>query len=129
VTGQLAFGGLWLLVIAVPLQVALTVGLGFAAAAVNVFFRDTAQINGMLLQAWFYLTPIVYPLSLVPQRFHPILEINPLTGLVTLYREALLGGTLPPLRTLAPLIAAAAAALAIGVFIFRRLRPAFADEI
>jgi lipopolysaccharide transport system permease protein len=129
VTGQLALGGLWLLLFAVPLQVALTVGLGFAAAAVNVFFRDTAQINGMLLQAWFYLTPIVYPLSLVPRRFHPILEINPLTGLVTLYREALLGGTLPPLHTLAPLIVAAAAALAIGVFIFRRLRPAFADEI
>ena len=58
----------------------------------------------MLLQGWFYLTPIVYPLSLVPERFGKYLALNPLTPLVTLYREALLGGTMPPLGTLMPLV-------------------------
>jgi len=129
VTGQFSASGLWLLLLAVPLQVALTAGLGFLSAAINVFLRDTAQINTMLLQAWFYLTPIVYPLSLVPERFRPFLELNPLTGLVTLYREALLGGELPPLLSLAPLIISAAVSLVAGICIFRRLRPAFADEI
>ena len=69
VTGQLSLSGLWVLLIAAPLQIALTAGLGFLAAAINVFFPDTAQINSMLLQGLFYLTPIVYPLSLVPDRF------------------------------------------------------------
>jgi len=129
VTGELSLSGLWILLIAVPLQVGLTVGLGFLAAAINVFFRDTAQINSMLLQGWFYLTPIVYPLSLVPDRFARYLALNPLTALVTLYREALLGGEMPPLESLTPLVGTTVAALAIGIWVFRRLKPVFADEI
>jgi ABC-type polysaccharide/polyol phosphate export permease len=129
VTGELSLSGLWILLIAVPLQVGLTVGLGFLAAAVNVFFRDIAQINSMLLQGWFYLTPIVYPLSLVPDRFARFLALNPLTALVTLYREALLGGEMPPLESLTPLLVTTVAALAIGIWVFRRLKPVFADEI
>jgi len=94
VTGQLSLSGLWVLLIAAPLQIGLTAGLGFLAAAINVFFRDTAQINSMLLQGLFYLTPIVYPLSLVPDRFGKYVAINRLSSLVTLYLEGLLGGTL-----------------------------------
>ncbi len=129
VTGELSLSGLWILLIAVPLQVGLTVGLGFLAAAVNVFFRDTAQINSMLLQGWFYLTPIVYPLSLVPERFAHWLKLNPLTALVTLYREALLGGEMPPFASFIPLVVATLLSLAIGIWVFRRLKPVFADEI
>jgi lipopolysaccharide transport system permease protein len=129
ITGQLSLSGLWILLIAVPLQVTLTAGLGFLAAAVNVFFRDTAQINSMLLQGWFYLTPIVYPLSLVPDRFEKYLALNPLTPLVTLYREALLGGTLPTLASLTPLVVTSAIALVVGLVVFQRLKPVFADEI
>jgi len=129
VTGEFSLSGLWILAIAVPLQVGLTVGIGFLAAAVNVFFRDTAQINGMLLQGWFYLTPIVYPLSLVPEVFADYLGLNPLTVLVGLYREALLGGAMPPLASLTPLVVAVAVSLAVGIAVFRRLKPVFADEI
>jgi lipopolysaccharide transport system permease protein len=129
VTGELSLAGLWILLIAVPLQVALTAGLGFLAAAINVFFRDTAQINSMLLQGWFYLTPIVYPLSLVPERFGKYLALNPLTALVSLYREALLGGRMPSFDTLLPLLITSALALAVGISVFHRLKPVFADEI
>lgn len=129
VTGQLSISGMWILVVAAPLQIGLTAGIGFLAAAVNVFFRDIAQINTMLLQGWFYLTPIVYPLSLVPDRFESFMSLNPLTVLVTLYREALLGGELPPLSSLTPLVVATTLALAIGLLVFRRLKPVFADEI
>ena len=129
VTGQLSLSGLWILIVAVPLQIALTVGLGFLAGACNVFFRDTAQIISMLLQGWFYLTPIVYPMSLVPDRFRPFLELNPLTTIVTLYREALLGGSMPSVLSLVPLMLTAVFSLVAGLWFFRRLRPAFADEI
>jgi ABC-type polysaccharide/polyol phosphate export permease len=129
VAGKLTLSSLWILIIAIPLQIALTAGLGFLAAAVNVFFRDTAHINSMLLQGWFYLTPIVYPLNLVPDRFQPYLGLNPLTPLATLYRQALLGGSMPGLGTLTPLIVASGLSLVVGVWVFRRLKPTFADEI
>ena len=59
--GELSWGGLPLLLLAVPLQVGLTLGPRAPARAVHVFFRDTAQVLGMVFNGWFYLTPIVYP--------------------------------------------------------------------
>jgi ABC-type polysaccharide/polyol phosphate export permease len=127
--GELALGGLPWLLLALPLQVALTWGLGLALAAVNVVFRDTAQIVGMALAAWFYLTPIVYPLALVPPAFQPWIKANPLTGLVELYRAALLGERPPDAAALAVLAASALVALAAGLWVFRGLAPAFPDEL
>lgn len=129
VTGHLTLSGLPVLLIAIPLQIALTVGLGFLVASVHVFVRDTAQIISMLMMGWFYLTPIVYPMILVPDQFKPLMELNPLTVLVTLYREAFLGGQVLPIRALLPLIAAAIISLGVGAWLFARLKPAFADEI
>ncbi|HYG64045.1 MAG TPA: ABC transporter permease [Thermoanaerobaculia bacterium] len=125
--GDLSPGGLPLLLLAVPLQVALTLGLGLLLSPVHVFFRDTAQVLSMVLTAWFYLTPIVYPLPLVPEKFRPWLELNPLTPLVGLYRQAFVGGeSVPGVGFLA---AAAAVLLSAGFWLFARLKPAFADEI
>src|SRR3954452_7599334 len=89
--GELTWSGLPLLLLAVPLQVALTLGLGLLLGSVHVFFRDTAQVLGMAFTGWFYLTPIVYPATLVPVRFRSWLELNPLTPLVGLYRQPFLG--------------------------------------
>src|SRR5262245_12435751 len=89
---ELSWSGLPLLLVALPLQVGLTLGLGLLVAAVHVFFRDTAQALGLVFNVWFYLTPIVYPLALVPERFRAWVELNPLTALVGLYRRAFFGG-------------------------------------
>lgn len=127
--GELSLAGLPLLLVAVPLQVALTLGLGLLLSPVHVFFRDTAQVLGMVLTAWFYLTPIVYPLDLVPETFRRWLELNPLTPLVGLYRQAFLGGGLESVPGLGFLAVAAAVLLSVGFWLFARLKPAFADEI
>ena len=66
VAGEPAWGRLPWLFFGLAAQVALALGLGWAASALQVFFRDVAQGLGIALQAWFYLTPIVYPLSLIP---------------------------------------------------------------
>lgn len=129
VLGELSWTTLPWLVVALPLQVGLTLGLGLLLAPSHVFFRDTAQVLGMLLNGWFYLTPIVYPLGLVPERLRPWIEANPLTALVGLYRTAFLGTD----RALGPshlgLVVAAAVLPALGLWLFRRLKPAFVDEI
>jgi lipopolysaccharide transport system permease protein len=127
--GHLAPGGLPLLLVAVPLQLALTLGLGLLLAAANVFFRDVAQVLGLVLNAWFYLTPIVYPLSMVPEEVLPLVLFNPLTALVELYRQALLGGTLELPPGTGSLAVLAVVVLGSGAWLFRRLAPSFVDEI
>ncbi|MEM7480769.1 MAG: ABC transporter permease [Acidobacteriota bacterium] len=128
-TGSLSWGSLPLLVPAILLQTAIALGLGLCLSSIHVFFRDTSQLLGMGFNAWFYLTPIVYPLSLVPERFTAWIELNPLTPLVDLFRRALLGSDWPPAGPMIGLTAFALALLAIGFWIFRTLKDAFVDEI
>ncbi|MEA2692948.1 MAG: lipopolysaccharide transport system permease protein [Acidobacteriota bacterium] len=127
VLGDLSWRGLPFLFLALPLQIALTVGLGLLLGSVHVFFRDTAQLLGMVFTGWFYLTPIVYPIESVPSRFLPWIRANPLTALVGLYRQALLGAA--PTGGTGVLVAAAAVLLSAGFWLFSRLKPAFVDEI
>lgn len=129
-SGQLAVGALPLLLIAVPLQVALTLGLGLMLASVNVFFRDTSQLLGLVFNAWFFLTPIVYPLSAVPEGWlRRAIELNPMTILVDLYRRAFFGGGAVPWTQTAWLAPLAVVVLLAGSALFRRLKPTFVDEI
>jgi lipopolysaccharide transport system permease protein len=127
--GELSWGGLPLLALALPLQLAVTLGLGLLLGSVHVFFRDTAQILGMLFMGWFYLTPIVYPLTLVPERLRGWIEINPLTALVGLYRQAFLAGEVAAVPGTGALALAAAVLLFAGFSLFRSLKPTFVDEI
>lgn len=126
--GELSATTLPWLLLALPLQLALTFGLALLLAATHVFFRDLAQLVAMAMQAWFYLTPIVYPLAMVPEDLRPLLALNPLTGLVSLYRAALLGGHPEPLGVVS-LVVAAVLALVLGWRVFRRLQEGFADEL
>ncbi|HEX2164403.1 MAG TPA: ABC transporter permease [Thermoanaerobaculia bacterium] len=127
--GEPSGAGLPLLLVAVPLQVALTLGLALGLSAVNVFFRDVPQVLGLALNAWFFLTPIVYPLHLVPEWFRPWLELNPLTALVDLYRQALLGDALALPGGTGALAVTSLVILCAGLWTFRRLRPQLVDEI
>jgi ABC-type polysaccharide/polyol phosphate export permease len=133
--GEFSLSGLPLLLIALPLQLALTIGLGFFVAASNIYLRDVSQIQGMLMMAWFYLTPIVYPLSMVKRiedhgpRLAQVLLLNPATALVNLYRQAFLGGSLGAVEGLWSLLIAAAVSLSCGLWLFRKLKPSFADEL
>jgi len=129
VLGDLAWGGLPMLLLALPLQIVFTLGLGLLLAAVQVFFRDTAQLLGMVFTGWFYLTPIVYSLGSVPPRLRTWIELNPLTPLVELYRQAFLRGRPGLVPGTFSLAAVAAVLLCAGFWLFRRLKVAFVDEI
>ncbi len=128
-TGSLGWQGLPLLLLAMPLQVALTLGLGFVMCSVHTIFRDTAQLLSLVMTGWFFLTPIVYPLARVPQPYRAWLEWNPLTTLVELYRTALLAGGPAWVEGTGRLAVISVALLALGLWLFRRLKPGFADEI
>ena len=119
---------LWLPVLLVP-QLLLTLGGAWLVASLGVFIRDTAQVLGLVLMAWLYLTPIIYPEQVVPARFRPALELNPFTPLVRSYRRALLEGAPPDWQGLAYTTAFALAAFLLGYWWFARTRKNFADVI
>jgi ABC-type polysaccharide/polyol phosphate export permease len=130
-TGDLASWGVLHLLWLLPLQVGLTVGLGLFLCCVQTLFRDTVQFLNMALMGWFFFTPIVYSISLVPERMRTALEWNPLAVLVTGYRQALLAGDESHLR-LYPVLGTVVfvlVVLVLGIKTFRRFEPVFADEI
>ena len=127
--GQLSLSGLWLLLIAVPLHIALVLGLGLLLALAQLFFRDVQRGLGLALSTWFYVTPIVYPLSTVPEPLHVLIQLNPLTGLTALYRAALLGGRLEFTLALASLVVAALLSLTFGLLALSAGRPVIVDEV
>ena len=129
VLGDLGWLSLPMLLIALPLQLALTVGIGLLACAIHTFFRDTAQVLGMLMMGWFYLTPIVYSFNMIPERAAPVLALNPLAPLVGLYRQALLGGELIWVDGTGTLMLTAAVVLSLGLWLFGRLEQFFVDQV
>lgn len=127
--GELAPAGLPWLLPALLCQFGLTLGIGLFVAAVQVFLRDTVQAVGLVLGAWFYLTPVVYPTALVPSWLRPWLELNPFTGVVGLYRAALFGSAPPSLRMLGISLTCALLSLVVGARVFRAGKPRFPDEV
>jgi ABC-type polysaccharide/polyol phosphate export permease len=127
--GHLRADWLLLLVPALLLQTMLTFGIGCIAATSTAFLRDTVHAVGVGLTVVFYATPVVYPLSLVPPRLRPLIEANPLTHLVDLFRRAFTLHAAPPPSSVIYLTVFSLLAAAAGAALFARARPHFADLI
>ncbi|MER3433456.1 MAG: ABC transporter permease [Leptolyngbya sp. ERB_1_1] len=111
-------------------QLLFTSGLGYLAAGMTVFLRDIPQTLGVILNLWFYVTPIVYPSSAVPEalRFW-VFWLNPMTIVVELYRDLVLIGRIDHWAEWGVLWVISIVIFAIGLWVYRRLRPAFADVL
>lgn len=107
----------------------LVYGISLILAALYVYYRDLNQIWDVLLQAGFFLSPIVYPISIVPEKYLQIYMANPVTVIIEMYREALLYAETPSPGEFAFVLAAAVAVLLVGTAVFGRLEGRFAEEI
>jgi lipopolysaccharide transport system permease protein len=103
-------------------------GIGTWLAAMNVKYRDLRQVLPFLLQTWFFLSPMVFPSSVVSGDWRWAYALNPLVGLVDGLRWSLVGGAPPPLADLASL-ASAVVIVVSGLYYFRRVETSFADVI
>lgn len=119
---------LWLPLLIVP-QLLLTLGAAWLIAALGVFLRDIAQGISLFLMAWMYVTPIIYPESLVPERYRPLIKINPFSPLIRSYRLTLIEGAAPDWPGLAYFSAFALVSFLFGYWWFARTRKNFADVI
>jgi lipopolysaccharide transport system permease protein len=113
----------------IGLVVALALGLGVLLGTINVFYRDIEQSTAMLLQFWFWLTPIVYPGRSLPGQFASVLEWNPMWPIVNFTQTILLEDRVPPWSTLGYPAVAAFGFLLLGLVAFRRLSGEIVDEL
>lgn len=108
-------------------------GFALALSVLAVYFKDMTYLWGIVMQMWFFATPIVYPPSLieekVPEWGQRILALNPMNGFVAVYRRALYDGGAPGWRTMLALVAVSFISLAIGWMIFLRMSRRLPEEV
>jgi lipopolysaccharide transport system permease protein len=119
---------IYLPLILIP-QLLATFGAAWLVASLGVFVRDIVQGIGLILMAWMYLTPIIYPESLVPEGYRRLINFNPFTPLVRSYRRIILEGQPPDWQGLAVFLAFAVVTFLFGYWWFARTRRNFADVI
>ncbi|HPW55518.1 MAG: ABC transporter permease [Thermoanaerobaculaceae bacterium] len=102
-----------------------TLGVSLGLSALAVYFDDVAQMYQVGIMGLMYLTPIMYPLDILPDRFRWLVEFNPLTKLFELARYPIYHGQLPPLAVFGVGVALALGALVLGWTVFRRLAGGF----
>lgn len=125
---ELSWTVLWIVPILL-VQIFLVIGVVYLGSSLNVLYRDIRFVIPLAIQVWLYMSPVVYPVEIVPNRFWYVYFLNPMAGIIDGYRRAILEGLAP--RTLPTLEAFVVTCfiLITGVVIFRRLEPQFADII
>ncbi len=126
---QISLLALLFLPIVMAVEYILALGIALLVSAVTVYFRDLEHILGILTMAWMYLTPIVYPISIVPQRLLPVFMVNPMTSIVLAYRDILYYAKIPSMQTLILAFVLGIAFLILGFFVFGKLKKHFVEEI
>jgi len=110
-------------------QFVLTLGLGYLAAIANVMFRDAHYLLGVALQLLFFLTPVFYDASSVPQRYQTLYQLNPMVHLVGAYRGVLIEGRCPVGFAMLAISGLAAGLLYVGLRTFMRASYRYAEEV
>lgn len=124
----LSLNWLWMPVLLLT-QILLTLGIVFLASALNVFYRDIRFIVPLGTQLWMYLTPIIYPLSAVPERLRGLYMLNPMAGLIDSYRRIVLYAQSPHPTYLLTATLVSGTLFVIGYVYFKKAEVVFADVI
>ena len=122
----------WSILGFVPLllmQQGFALGFGVFLGTLNVFFRDIGHFIGIVLQFWFWLTPIVYPITILPDRFQSLIRMNPMSRIVMSYQNIILRNEWPVWEDLQLHILISLASMILGAFIFVRLSGDIVDEL
>ena len=106
-----------------------TAGLALPLAALNLYFHDVRYLVGVVLTMWFYLTPVIYPVELVPDKYRFLFDINPNSLLINAYRRVVLMDDSPGVERLLLGIGIAAVTFLVGYYTFKKMESGFADNI
>ena len=120
---------LWFYPVIVLAQLGLTVGLAAFVAALCVRFRDTEFLVGNVVNLWFYLTPICYPLSLVPENYRYLVHLNPIYPLASAYQDLFYHGRSPEATTLGCALAIGVVGFWVGARLFEAMRDDIVENV
>ncbi|QLJ52187.1 MAG: ABC-type polysaccharide/polyol phosphate export permease [Candidatus Fermentimicrarchaeum limneticum] len=107
----------------------IVVGISLALSALNVYYRDVQYIWAVLLRAAFFMTPVIYPVSIYPPEYIWLFMLNPIARVIEASRRALIYGVSPTLADFGIIYLAALVIIPIGYIIFMKLEPRFAEEV
>lgn len=119
---------LWVPIL-ILIQTIFIIGVSLFASILNAFYRDVRFVVPLALQVWMYATPIIYPLSSVPDWLRPFYLLNPMAGLVDSYRRVILKGLQPDPAALGIAIVMALVMILVGYFYFKRSEGVLPDVI
>lgn len=134
IAGNMVLPWLPIVILVVVVETAFVVGLALVLSVCNVYFRDVRHLVGIALQMWFYLTPIIYPVSLIPEKkgswpLRRIFLLNPTARFATIFRNLLYDLRWPTLNDMAYVTVVSAGMLVVGLWVFRRLESRLAEEL
>ena len=113
----------------VVLQFMLCMGISLIVSCSNVYFRDTEHLIGVMLMTWFFMTPIIYSISKVPEKYINFYFLNPMASLITVYRYSFLGKALPEQGNIWLGFVVAIVFFLVGCIIFSKKQKYFGDEL
>lgn len=135
ILGFVIFGGiglsiniLWYFLI-VAIQYIVSIGVAFLVSSLTVYFRDLLHILGIVMQLLFYATPIVYAIDSVPSKFQWLVKLNPMSYLITGYRDIFYNKTIPNFHGLLIAFTMGIILITVGYLVFKKLEKRFAEEL
>lgn len=129
VTGNLPGPAVFAAVPVLGLVSLFALSLGVILGVLNVFFRDVGQLTGIVLQFWFWLTPIVYPLSIIPEHFVAVIEHNPMTAVIGALQTIFVYGDVPRWSQLISPTVITLCLSVLALLLFRRRAGEMVDEL
>lgn len=119
---------LWIFPIFLIQQI-FTYALSLLLSALNLFYRDVQYVLNLVILLWMYLTPVIYPIELIPERYRWIFQLNPMAVLINAYRQVILSGHMPNLNSLMIAMGVSVGLFIISYRIFKKLEGVFADVV
>jgi ABC-2 type transport system permease protein len=129
ITGAPLYATLLFLPVSVLILGIFTFGVSLALTAITIYFGDVREMVQAAMPALMYLTPVIYPIAIVPERFRWLIQMNPIVSIVTIVRDPIYYGSLPSSLTFAIATLVAFASLLAGWMIFRHLAPRFHAQL
>lgn len=111
--------------IAILFVVMFSIGISFVLSATAVFFNDILDMYQIVIMPWMYLTPIVYPIDIIPKKYLPLIKLNPMYYIVECFRLPIYLGELPNLQTVCLALLVSVTTLVIGYVVFSKLSDTF----
>lgn len=122
----------WVILGVVPvllIQMLFSLGLGISLGVLNVFFRDVGHLTGVVLQFWFWFTPIVYPVTVLPEQLQALVRLNPMAQIIGAYQGIFIHGQWPSWQALWPSALLALLLCGLAMALFRKRSGEMMDEL